>query len=146
MTRQFRPGYFSILINIINMEKDRMFYLGVMLWVVKTLTHLQGFLIYPMTCVLWGFPGGSDGKESTCSAEDLGLIPRLGKIPWGRAWQPSSVFSPGESPWTEELGGLQSLGSQRLRHNWATNSLLGSSVHGDSPGKNIGVGRWVGHD
>ena len=23
-------------------------------------------------------------------------------------------------PWTEEPGGLQSLGSQRVRHNWAT--------------------------
>ena len=28
-----------------------------------------------------GFPHGSDGKESTCSAEDPGLIPRLGKSP-----------------------------------------------------------------
>jgi len=25
------------------------------------------------------FPGGSDGKESTCNAEDLGLIPGLGR-------------------------------------------------------------------
>jgi len=25
-----------------------------------------------------GFPGGSDGKESACSAGDLGLIPGLG--------------------------------------------------------------------
>ena len=25
--------------------------------------------------VLWGFPGGSDGKESACNAGDLGLIP-----------------------------------------------------------------------
>ena len=24
---------------------------------------------------LWGFPGGSDGKESTCNAGDLGSIP-----------------------------------------------------------------------
>jgi len=23
-------------------------------------------------------------------------------------------------PWTEEPGGLQALGSQRVRHNWAT--------------------------
>ena len=28
-----------------------------------------------------GFPGGSVGKESTCSAEDLGLIPGLGRCP-----------------------------------------------------------------
>ena len=28
-----------------------------------------------------GFPGGSVGRESTCSAEDLGLIPGLGRSP-----------------------------------------------------------------
>ena len=28
-----------------------------------------------------GFPGGSDGKESTCNAGDLGLIPGLGGSP-----------------------------------------------------------------
>ena len=28
-----------------------------------------------------GFPGGSNGKESTCYAEDLGLIPGLGRSP-----------------------------------------------------------------
>ena len=36
------------------------------------------------------------------------------------AWQPTPVFLPGESPWTEEPGGLQSTGSQRVRHDWAT--------------------------
>ena len=29
----------------------------------------------------WGFPGGSDGKETTCNAGDPGLIPRLGRSP-----------------------------------------------------------------
>ena len=29
----------------------------------------------------WGFPGGSDGKESTCSAGDPGSIPGLGRSP-----------------------------------------------------------------
>ena len=28
-----------------------------------------------------GFPGGSDGKESACNAEDLGLIPGSGRSP-----------------------------------------------------------------
>ena len=28
-----------------------------------------------------GFPGGSNGKESTCNAEDLGSIPGLGRSP-----------------------------------------------------------------
>ena len=41
-----------------------------------------------------------------------GFDPWVGKIPWRRAWQPTSVFLPGESPWTEEPGGLQSIGSQ----------------------------------
>ena len=30
---------------------------------------------------LGGFPGGSDGKESACNAEDPGLIPGLGRSP-----------------------------------------------------------------
>ena len=42
----------------------------------------------------------------------------FGKIPWRRAWQPTPVFSPGESPWTEEPGGLQFMGSQIVGHDW----------------------------
>ncbi|KAB0348754.1 hypothetical protein FD754_013611 [Muntiacus muntjak] len=41
-----------------------------------------------------------------------GFDPWVGKIPWKRAWLPTAVFLPGESPWTEEPGGLQSTGSQ----------------------------------
>ena len=41
-------------------------------------------------------------------------------MPWIREWQPNSVFLPGESPWTERPCGLQSMGSQRVRHDWAT--------------------------
>ena len=44
----------------------------------------------------------------------LGLDPWVGKIPWRRAWQSTPVFLPGESPWTEETGGLLSMGSQRV--------------------------------
>ena len=33
------------------------------------------------TPVFLGFPGGSDGKESTWNAGDLGLIPGLGRSP-----------------------------------------------------------------
>ena len=31
----------------------------------------------------WASPGGSEGKESTCSVGDLGSIPWLGKLPEG---------------------------------------------------------------
>ena len=61
-----------------------------------------------------GFPDGSDSKESTCNARDLGSIPGLGRSPGGG--QPTSIFLPGESPLTEEPGGLQSMGSQRIGH------------------------------
>ena len=59
--------------------------------------------------------GGSVSKESASNVGDLGSIPGLGRSPWRRAWQPTPVFLPGESPWTEETGGLQSIGSQRVR-------------------------------
>ena len=32
-------------------------------------------------CEIWGFPGHSDGKASTCNAGDPGLIPGSGKSP-----------------------------------------------------------------
>jgi len=32
--------------------------------------------------------------------------PWVGKIPWRRTWQPIPIFLPGESPWTDEPGGL----------------------------------------
>ena len=74
---------------------------------------------------IMGFPGGSDGKETTCNVEDLGLIPGLGrKTPWRRTWQPTLVFLPGESPWTEEPGRLQSMESQRVGHDWATKHII----------------------
>ena len=56
------------------------------------------------TPVFLGFPGGSDGKESGLQCG------RLGFDSWGRAWQPTPAFLPGESPWTEEPSGLPSTG------------------------------------
>ena len=40
---------------------------------------------------------GSDSKTSVCNAGDLGLIPRLGRSPWRRKWQPTPVFLLGKS-------------------------------------------------
>ena len=42
-----------------------------------------------------GFPGGSEGKESSAMQE---FDPWVGKIAWRRAWQSTAVFLPGESP------------------------------------------------
>ena len=57
-------------------------------------------------------------KNVPAHAGDMGLIPGLGRSSGGGQWQPTPVFLPGESAWTEEPGGLQSVGSQsqtRLR-------------------------------
>ena len=63
--------------------------------------------------------GGTSGKEATCNAGDIGdgrFDPWVGKIPWRRVWQRTPVLLPGESPWAEEPGGPQSIGSQRVDH------------------------------
>ena len=64
---------------------------------------IQPFFLYLRKCFIvvrstqyWGFPGGSDGKESACNAGDLGSIPGSGNIPWRRAWQPTPIFLSGE--------------------------------------------------
>ena len=43
-----------------------------------------------------GFSSGSDGKESACSAGDLGSIPGLGRSPGEGERLPTPVFWPGE--------------------------------------------------
>ena len=53
-----------------------------------------------------------------------GFDPWVRRIPWRREWKPTLVFLPGESPWTEEPGGLQSMGPQRVGHKWATNTFF----------------------
>ena len=63
-----------------------------------------------------GFPGGSDGKEFACNVGDPGLIPRSGKSLEKGMATPSSILA-WRIPCTEEPGGLQSIGLQRVRHN-----------------------------
>ena len=50
------------------------------------------------------------------------------EIPWWREWQPTPIFLPGEFPWTEEPDGLQSMGLQRVGHDWATNTFTFSCI------------------
>ena len=59
-------------------------------------------------------PGGSDGKVSAYNAGDLGSIPGSGRS--GEVMAPHSSALAWEIPWTEEPGGLQSMGSQRVVH------------------------------
>ena len=62
-----------------------------------------------------GYPGSSDGKESACSAGDLGSI--LGwEDPLGKGMATYSNILAWRIPQTEEPGGLQHMGSQRVGH------------------------------
>ena len=56
------------------------------------------------------FPGGLDDKESTYNMRDLGPIPGLGRPLGEENSQPTLVFLPGESPWTEDLAGYSPWG------------------------------------
>ena len=46
---------------------------------------------------------------------DMGSIPGSGRSPGGRMATHSSILA-WRIPWTEEPGGLQSMGSQRVRY------------------------------
>ena len=61
------------------------------------------------------FPGGSDGKEPACSAGDLGLIPGW-EDPVQKEMITYSSILAWKIPWTEEPGGLQSIGLQNVGH------------------------------
>ena len=78
------------------------------------IVQLYEFLIY-VHCIR-GFPCGSGGKEPALQSrrpKSCGFNPWIETMSWSRAWQPSPVFLPGKSPWTEEPDKLQPMGSQR---------------------------------
>ena len=55
-----------------------------------------------------GFPGGAVVKNPLANAgdtRDAGSIPRSGRIPWRRKWQPTPVFLPEQSHGQRSLVG-----------------------------------------
>ena len=86
-----------------------------------------------MGCHLWGrtesdtteatcsssSSSNSDGKAHACNAGDPGLTPGSGRPHGERNGYPLQYSCP-FLPWTEEPGGLQSMGSQRIGHDWMT--------------------------
>ena len=66
-----------------------------------------------------GFPGGLDGKESSCIAEEPGSVFGSGGIPWRREWLPTPVFLSGEFHGQRSLEGYspkESNTTERLTH------------------------------
>ena len=76
-----------------------------------TITESQGY---------WEVMGIGDAEvknppASAGDARDLGLVPGSGRSPGGGRGSSSSVLA-WRIPWTEESGGLWSIGSQRVGH------------------------------
>ena len=66
-----------------------------------------------------GFPGGSRVKNLPANAADASSIPGSRRSP-GEGKSNPLQHSCWEIPWTEMPGGLQSMGSQRVRHDQVT--------------------------
>ena len=61
------------------------------------------------------------GKESACNVGDVGSVPGS-RDPLEKELATHSSILTWRIPWTEEPGGLQSVGLQRVRHNRVTNT------------------------
>ena len=67
-----------------------------------------------------GFPGGVSGKELVCQCrrhKRHGFDPWVRKIPLKKEMATYFSILAWRIPWTEETGGLQSMGLQRIRQN-----------------------------
>ena len=73
-------------------------------------------------------PGVSDGKEFACKAGNLSLIPGSGRSPGAGNGNPLQC-SCLENPMDRGAWWLQSMGSQRVGHNWVTNTYLYSTYY-----------------
>ena len=74
-----------------------------------------------------GFPGGSDGKECACNAGDPGSIPGLGRSPGEGNGNPLQ-YSYLENSMNRGAWRLQSLGWQRVGHDWATSTFTFTQI------------------
>ena len=86
-----------------------------LLFTIKVSWHYKG---------AHGFPGGSDSKASACNAGDPGLIPGSGRSLEKEMAIDFSTLA-WKILWMEEPDRLQSMGSQRVGHDWATSLHFG---------------------
>ena len=81
------------------------------------------FILFYMVVsgIVSGFVGGTSSKKPIHQCrrhKRQGSIPGLGGSPGGGTATHSSILG-WTFPWTEELGRLKSMGSQRVRHDWS---------------------------
>ena len=93
-----------------------------------------------------GLPRWLSGKEFTFQCrrgKKCGFDPWVGKITWRRQWQPTPVFLPGESHGQRKPNGLQSVGLQRVRHDWATECACASILNKNDLMETVSVRKAV---
>ena len=127
-----------------------------------TTQSLLKLLIFWFHCIT---PHSSVDKESACNAEDPGSLPESGRSPgegighslqcfWAsQAMTPHSSTLAWKIPWMVKPGRLQSMGSLRVGHDWATSLSLFTVMHWGRkwqptpvflPGESQGQGSLVG--
>ena len=74
--------------------------------------------------LLWGFPSGSNGKESACNAGDLGSIPGLGRSPGEGNSNPLQYSCLEKNSMNRGAWQAKVHGAAKSRHDWATNFLF----------------------
>ena len=89
---------------------------------VVSSANLRLLIFLPQSWFQLGFPGGSDGKESACRARDQGSIPGLGRFPGEGNGYPLQYSCLG-NPMDRGNWLAKSMGSQRVGHDWATNTF-----------------------
>ena len=84
---------------------------------IEKMTFVDNLNVLPC---LKGFPDDSDGKESTCNSGDQSLIPGLGRSSGGGDGNPLQYLCLESPHGQRSLAWLQSMGLQRVRHDWMT--------------------------
>ena len=92
-------------------------------------SNAQRQFVVVLTCNSLGF---SSNLVENLVAKNLparcGFDPRVRKIPLEKEMAIHSRTIAWKIPWTEEPGGLQSMGSQRVGHDWATSFHFTSNI------------------
>ena len=81
----------------------------------KTLSHKQLLMFWDYFPLTYGNTDGSTGKESACKAVDPSSVPGLGRSPGEGNGYPLQYSYLG-NPTDRGRGGLQPVGSHRVRH------------------------------
>ena len=95
--------------------------------VKKILSYIFFWKFYICKLYVWvdnvfqGFPGGARGKEFACQCrrQEMRVQSLFQEDPLGEGMGTNSNILAWRIPWTEEPGGLQSMGSQRVGHDFA---------------------------